>query len=593
MFDTLRALLALDEIQAEVLNPHSSDGNELADFCDGSIFKEHPMFGSDPYALQIIGYYDELEVVNPIGSYVSKHKLGCMFFILGNIRPRYRSTLKAINLVAVAKHEDIIQYGMDTFLSPFVEDLKTLFCDGVCVSIGGESHTFHGSLLAFLADNLAAHAVGGFKEGMAFALRICRTCMITPEQSQLSFTEASCKLRNPERHFEQCQLVEGPLGDHYSTNFGINRTSALESVPGFSVVTCVPHDIMHDLYEGVVPYEMKLLIIHCVQEKYFSVEFLNDRIQRFDFESNKPSLLDVKLCKSMGKIRQSASQMMMLSRNFPLLIGDKIPEDDKNWGSFLLLLKICSIALSPICTHDTIAYLRLLIEEKLSVFKEVYPTSRLIPKFHYMVHYPSQLEKFGPLIHSWTMRQESKLSFVKKVSRRSNFKNVTKTVAKKHQLWQCYKLQVEHAYFHTDYESSPKRLPCTLRDEPQHIVEEAIKQFPSLCDDSVLEHTNWVEVQSSKYCKGVFVLLRYDDLSPEFGKIVDIVLVNGTVLFSVQLYVSDFLDTHYNSFVIKSTSSHRGILLDFLPHNRPLYAKRTFCQTPGDTKLYITLPFSF
>ena len=33
--------------------------------------------------------------------------------------------------------------------------------------------------------------------------------------------------------------------------------------------------------------------------------------------------------------------------------------------------------------------------------------------------------------YSWTMRQESKLSFVKRISRQSNFKNICKTVAKK------------------------------------------------------------------------------------------------------------------------------------------------------------------
>ena len=45
---------------------------------------------------------------------------------------------------------------------------------------------------------------------------------------------------------------------------------------------------MHDLFEGVVPYELKLLIIHVVQEVYY---FLNDRIERFDFVHNKPSLM--------------------------------------------------------------------------------------------------------------------------------------------------------------------------------------------------------------------------------------------------------------------------------------------------------------
>ena len=72
------------------------------------------MFSSDPNSLQIIAYYDELEFVNLIGSYVKKHKLGCLFFTLGNIRPKYRSSLKAINLVYLSKYENI-WYGHFSF----------------------------------------------------------------------------------------------------------------------------------------------------------------------------------------------------------------------------------------------------------------------------------------------------------------------------------------------------------------------------------------------------------------------------------------------------------------------------------------------
>ena len=77
-------------------------------------------------------------------------------------------------------------------------------------------------------------------------------------------------------------LLEGPLEAHYSTNFGINRHSILEDIPGFSVATCIPHDIMHDLFEGVVPYELKLFIAYCTQGRnFFCIDFLNDRIARF------------------------------------------------------------------------------------------------------------------------------------------------------------------------------------------------------------------------------------------------------------------------------------------------------------------------
>ena len=48
----------------------------LGDYCDGSIYKNHPLFSTDPKALQIMLYYDDVEVVNPIGSRTKTHKLG-------------------------------------------------------------------------------------------------------------------------------------------------------------------------------------------------------------------------------------------------------------------------------------------------------------------------------------------------------------------------------------------------------------------------------------------------------------------------------------------------------------------------------------
>ena len=256
-----KTLLQLEDFQAEILNPHTNLDNEfLFDFCDASLFKTHPLFSIDVInALQIVAYYDELEVVYPIGSYVKRHKVGCIFFFFGNVRPQFRSTLKSIHLVSVGKH--ILHYGIDTLLLPFIDDLKTLYCDGVTVSITGNDMTFYGGLLAFLADNLAAHQLGGFKLSMSFALRVCRTCMITPESLQTCFSESNCTLRTVDTHFEQCSLLEGTMETHHSVSYGVTRLSILEEVPGFSVIHGLPHDIMHDLYEGVVPLHLKLLMV--------------------------------------------------------------------------------------------------------------------------------------------------------------------------------------------------------------------------------------------------------------------------------------------------------------------------------------------
>ena len=59
--------------------------------------------------------------------------------------------------------------------------------------------------------------------------------------------------------------------------------------------------------------------------------------------------------------------MMTLCLELPLIIGDKVPEDNNHWTLFLILIRICSIALSPICSPDLIAYLRVIIFKSTSV----------------------------------------------------------------------------------------------------------------------------------------------------------------------------------------------------------------------------------
>lgn len=63
----------------QIDNPHVRDDGLLSDFCDGELYKTHPLFSQDPHALQLILYFDEFEVCNPLGSRANKHKIG-MFF---------------------------------------------------------------------------------------------------------------------------------------------------------------------------------------------------------------------------------------------------------------------------------------------------------------------------------------------------------------------------------------------------------------------------------------------------------------------------------------------------------------------------------
>ena len=136
LLQTLENLLQDRSVQVEIdaFPQRMRNDSKLSDFCDGELFKAHPLFSTDFYPLQIVAYFDELEVCNPLGTHIKHHKLGIVFFTLGNVCPEYHSNLKAINLVVVATTPVIEKYCLNQILDPFMKDLNTLATTRVSVT---------------------------------------------------------------------------------------------------------------------------------------------------------------------------------------------------------------------------------------------------------------------------------------------------------------------------------------------------------------------------------------------------------------------------------------------------------------------------
>ena len=59
------------------MSGHQSSNGILSDYCDGEHFKApDSLFSVHFNGLQILFYYDDVEVCNPLGSKRTKHKLG-------------------------------------------------------------------------------------------------------------------------------------------------------------------------------------------------------------------------------------------------------------------------------------------------------------------------------------------------------------------------------------------------------------------------------------------------------------------------------------------------------------------------------------
>ena len=61
----------------------------------------------------------------------------------------------------------------------------------------------------------------------------------------------------------------------------------------------------------------------------------------------------------------------------------------------------------------------------------------ITPKQHYLLHIPGMMRDMGPLICLSCFSFESAHSYFKKLARKQNFKNLTLSLAKWHQLLEC------------------------------------------------------------------------------------------------------------------------------------------------------------
>lgn len=76
LFHVTQKVLYDIECIPQILRGHRRSDDLIGDFCDAEACKSHPLFSRDPQALQILLYYDDLEVANPLGSHTKVHKLG-------------------------------------------------------------------------------------------------------------------------------------------------------------------------------------------------------------------------------------------------------------------------------------------------------------------------------------------------------------------------------------------------------------------------------------------------------------------------------------------------------------------------------------
>lgn len=505
----------------------------FTDITDGKIFKENTLFGSEENALSVILFQDAFEVVNPLGSAKKKHKILAVYFTLGNIPPQYRSQVESLQLALLCREVDFKKYGQEKVFKRLLRDLKLLEETGVQVK-GGQIRK--GSLACILGDNLGSHTIGGFVESFS-SKHYCRYCLLSSAEFQSGEPYALGKCRSPTEYDRCVEHLQQSGEDSFE---GIKFNSLFNNLNYFHVCNPgLPPCLGHDLFEGVVDYDLKLYIDYWVNQRHwFTYQDLNRKLELFKFTgsdiNNKPAQIN----SNKSRLGGNAVENWCLLKLLPILVGQQILDKSDNvWKQFLRLREIVQLVCAPQISWDEIVYLKVLIEEYHEERKQIFPDVKLRPKHHFLCHYPELTVKFGPLIRVWTLRFESKHSYFKRCARNChNFVNVTHTLSERHQQLQAYNsagsMFPEKNFIEKGEQLNPEIFSPEIR---------ASLQSKELQVDSATV-SNKLKVYGTQYSAGLFVACKCTDSVLQFGCILLTLLCNNDAFLVVKLHNATLLE---------------------------------------------------
>ena len=242
--------------------------------------------------------------------------------------------------------------------------------------------------------------------------------------------------------------------------------------------------------------------------------------------------------------------MWLLAILLPVLIASTIPVSDPNWICFGTLLKILAICMCRKIDHRMIPILTELIKDHHEQFLVLYP-GRMVPKYHFLVHFPDIIFRFGPPRSYWCMRFEAKNRFFKDVIH-GNFKNIPYTLAFEHQLWLCHQLYSAKKKETFLYIGDEVKGDITVNFRTSALYTTLLMHLDMPLNTGLLLKCKYVRLSGIEYRRGAIVRLTdsSDTLPFYYASIADIYVYNSFKFFICLPYNTEHYDTHYNASIV-------------------------------------------
>ncbi|KAJ1519026.1 hypothetical protein ONE63_011370 [Megalurothrips usitatus] len=363
-----------------------------------------------PKEIHLLVYQDAVNaVMRALGSAKNKYKMLTMYFNLGNYRPHIRARVDTKYVVLLVRESVFKDIGKEKCFGSAIQEFQKLESEGIIY----KEENVKVVVEFTLGDSLGQR---GFIESFS-AIFFCRFCPIKRTEFK-----ANPHITKPQRtvaEYNHC-VFQANLTDTHC--MGVKENSMFNSLKYFHATSHLVPCLAHDLFEGVVTWDLAGIIRHFVEKRYFTYKLLNRRIKTFQCVKgdapNKPAYV----LPNGKKLGGHAVQNWTLLRLFPFIIGDKVTDyEEPGWKLYLLLKELCEYFCAPALHKTDIPYLKDVLlpayfETRSVLDQDKY---RLKPKHHFMAHYPELTLKYGLLLYLWTLSYKQAHKFFKLVMRMS------------------------------------------------------------------------------------------------------------------------------------------------------------------------------
>lgn len=370
---------------------HKCQPGVYKEFCCGSVYRSVDIF-NDPLAIQLQIGIDDFEVCCPAKTKTKIHKVNATYMQIMNMPVEYRSKLDNIYLVALCGTVNFKskEYDYNHIAEPIVDEISKLETDGIKI----RNECIKGSIINIACDNLGANFVAGFVECFV-AHYFCRFCECERLDCKNLVKENKRKRRTKTKYANHVKAAEEGLD--YTLSKGVKKVCKFNDLKYFHILDNMALDVMHDVNEGAISFCLLNFFKLILKQTNLKLGEIQQRVRDYNYghtyRYNKPSFLSVE----KDNLNQNATQLYCLMVHMPFIFFDKKEEFNPFWEPVESLLKSMQIIFSPVITERDIKLLEKYIEQHLKGVLKVFKCT-LIPKYHFLVHYPELIRKMGPLV---------------------------------------------------------------------------------------------------------------------------------------------------------------------------------------------------